>query len=218
MTLNKIFFFALLVVVLSTSSCSDSNDPTPELIVSTNFSNLDADAGTGRGSMGEVLGATGKFTFFSFKTGAIVDHADSASTKWDIAFRGTVIIVNSATSGPGTAQIQVMSGLYNDLLEAPVDGYKSDNDAAPIDPAPNSSLAIPTGSNNGWYTYDAANFIIKPTPGKFLVIKTSDGKYAKMEITNYYKDAPASPNYMTDIDRYYTFRYVYQPNDSRKFE
>ena len=56
-----------------------------------------------------------------------------------------------------------------------------------------------------------------PTAGKIIVAKTSDGRYAKMEILSYYKDAPATPTFNNEA-RYYTFRYVYQPNDTRSFE
>ena len=32
-----------------------------------------------------------------------------------------------------------------------------------------------------------------------------------MEILNYYKDAPANPT-LTSLSKYFTFKYVYQPN------
>ena len=87
-----------------------------------------------------------------------------------------------------------------------------DEDAFPSDTA--SGLAIPTGSDNGWYNYSGPpSYLITPLSGKILVIRTSDDKYAKMEILSYYKDAPANPDAFTDAGRYYTFNYVYQPND-----
>lgn len=207
---------AIILIASSLMSCSDDNT-TPDPIVSTSFSNLDADAGTGRGSMGEILGATGKFTFFSFKTGAVVDHADSASAKWDIGFRGTTIIVNNGSSGPGEGGAIVSAGIFDEMKTAPDAGYDIDS-LVTVSGGTKKTYAIPTGSGNGWYTYDAGAFVIKPTPGKFLVIKTADGHYAKMEILSYYKDAPSTPDFMTDIDRYYTFRFVYQPNDTKTFE
>ena len=59
--------------------------------------------------------------------------------------------------------------------------------------------------------------IITPIAGVTLVIRTADGKYAKMQIISYYKDAPQliDPNGQT---RMYTFRYVYQPNGTKKFQ
>jgi hypothetical protein len=195
--------------------CDKDEDPIP--VVSTTFTNLAADPGTGfNPNTGQPTGLTRKFTLFSFATGEIVANADSATTKWDLGFNGSTIIVNGTTSGPGTAQAQVVSGVFDSYNEAPADGYRSDNDVAPIAGAPNANLAIPTGSGNGWYTYDGAVMVNKPTAGKLIVVKTSAGRYAKMEILSYYKDAPASPT-SSSIARYYTFRYVYQPNDSRSF-
>ncbi|MBK7652567.1 MAG: HmuY family protein [Flammeovirgaceae bacterium] len=99
---------------------------------------------------------------------------------------------------------------FDELAEAPETGYLSDNDVAPIGGAPNTNLAIHTGSGKGWYTYDGAGMVNKPTAGKIILVKTSENRYAKMEILSYYKDAPANPTF-NNTARYYTFRYVYQP-------
>ena len=50
-------------------------------------------------------------------------------------------------------------------------------------------------------------------PGRILVIRTATGKYAKIEILNYYKggvtpDASASDNDKLTKQRYYTFRFL----------
>jgi hypothetical protein len=60
--------------------------------------------------------------------------------------------------------------------------------------------------------------VITATAGKVIVLKTADGKYAKMEILSYYKDAPAPVNPLRDIARYYTFQYVYQPDGSTRLK
>ena len=77
----------------------------------------------------------------------------------------------------------------------------------------NSGYAITTGSGNGWYTYAGPpTHLITPTPGKILVFKTRDGKYAKVEILSYYQNAPVNPDAFVDATPYFTFNYVYQPN------
>jgi hypothetical protein len=77
-----------------------------------------------------------------------------------------------------------------------------------------SGYAVPSGAGNGWYTYQGPPVnLITPTPGKILVFRTNDGKYAKMEILSYYKDAPENPDAYTSESRYYTFNYQYQPNE-----
>jgi hypothetical protein len=52
--------------------------------------------------------------------------------------------------------------------------------------------------------------VISAAPNKVLVIRTRDGKYAKVRIISYYKDE--DPSSYTNA-RYYTFDYLYQPND-----
>ena len=50
-----------------------------------------------------------------------------------------------------------------------------------------------------------------------MIFKTADSKYAKMEILSYYQDAPVTPT-STTKDRYYTFRYIYQADGSKKLK
>ncbi len=155
------------------------------------------------------------FTFFSFETGSIINDTDSASSKWDIGLSGTTIIVNSGVSGPGSAQAQVISGLFDEITTAPEDNYLSDSE---------NGFAIPTGSGNGWYTYNLnGNNIINPIPGKVIMLKTSNDNYVKFEIVNYYKGNPdtTTPAFI-DLNtrpegRYYTLKFALQIDGSRVF-
>ena len=205
---TPILVAALAVFVLA---CKDDN-PAPEPVVATTMTDVSADPGTGiNPANGQPTGLTNKFTLFSFKTGTIIANTDSATTKWDVGFRRTTIIINGGTSGPGAAGAIVKTGLFDELLEAPSDGYLKDDKNATV------KYAIPTGSGNGWYTYDGGAQVIKPTAGKFLLFQTADGRYAKVEILSYYKGAKTNP-VNTDVAGYYTFRYVYQPNDTKSFK
>lgn len=161
--------------------------------------------------------STKNFTLFSFADGATVTNTDSATTKWDIGFRGTTIILNSGTSGPGNAAGQTVSGIFEEILEAPADGYAVDGTTKAI-----------VGSG-GWYTYtgEAATgpkHAILPNAGKILILKTADGKYVKMEILSYYKGNPNTTTAeFADLAtrpaaRYYTFRYIYQPDGTSNLE
>ena len=145
------------------------------------------------------------YTFYSLVTKGTVPYTDSASTKWDLAFRGTNVLVNGGTSGPGQGGAQVKATLFEELVTAPTTGYAVDGATA---------KAIPTGSGNGWYNYDANTHVISPIAGRIIALRTALGKYAKVEIQNYYKDAPITPNVNTDPSGYYTFRYVYQADGS----
>lgn len=179
----------------------DSNDPGKlEALL---ISNLPADPPTGFGSMGQPIGTTGKYTFFSFSTGEVVANADSLTNKWDIGFRGTSIIINGGTNRIGTGGVQLFTGIFEDLKTAPEAGYLTDN---------GNTLAVPST----WYTYDPNAKTVTPNAGTVFIIKTGAGKYAKMEIVSYYFDAPAAPT-MNNPSRYYTFKYVYQKDGSRNF-
>lgn len=61
------------------------------------------------------------------------------------------------------------------------------------------------------------NKVPVPVTGKFIVLKTATGKYAKLEVTSYYKDAPAAPT-ATSVSRFYHFRFVLQANGTRNFK
>lgn len=151
----------------------------------------------------------GGYTFFSFSNG-IVDKADSASVAWDIAFRSTSIIVNNGISGPGETQLGIVDGIFSEIGEVPAAvSWKSDASA--------ESMAVPSGSGNGWYAYNPTNHEISPIAGKVFLVKTNAGNYAKFEILSYYKGAPTEYD-ISIPGRYYTFRYVYQPNGSMNFE
>ena len=206
--------FTLVSTVVLFFSCKKDNVTAPVVLETKTVSNLPADTIIGLTSNGQPYGS-GKFTFYSLETNKIIDNADSASTKWDLGFRGTTIITNSGTGGPGNGGAFVFTGIFSDLTAISADSTFR-TDSAP------TSYAIKTGSGNGWYSYNGATQLITPVPGRVLVIRTATGKYAKLEILNYYKggvtpDATASDNDKLTKQRYFTFRYLYQPNGSKNF-
>lgn len=202
---NGILFVLLSSAVLFTASCSkdDNDNPQPKQELQTVLvKDLPADPTTRDPNTGEVVGGTNKFTFFRFSDSTIVPNSDSASNKWDIGFRGTTIILNSNISGPGNATGQVVKSTLDALTTAPEGNYLSDSTSGNV--------------FADWYDYNMQEHVITPKPGYILVIHTNDGKYVKMEILSYYKGAPATPT-SDDVQRHYTFRYVYQEDGSRNF-
>lgn len=211
---TKSLILLLSSAALTTLISCEKDDPAPVTVSAETVTNLPADPPSGgyNPTNGQPIGVTKKYTLFSFDTGAIVANADSATNKWDLGFNGTTIIANGGTSGPGTAGVQVVSGIFDEIDVAPETGYLTDdNTTVPV------TYAIPKGSGNGWYNYDGATNVITPIAGRVILVKTSAGKYAKMEILSYYKDSPVSPS-SADIDRYYTFRFVYQSANSNSLE
>jgi hypothetical protein len=191
----------------------DSTDPIDtEPLEATLVEDIPADPVT-RDPGDEGPGATtGRYTFFSLRENEVIPSADSASTKWDIAFNATTIRVNNGVSGPGEGGVQVVQGLIEEVTEAPADGYDVDSE---------DGLAIPAGSGNGWYNYSGPpNHLITPIPGRVLVVRTADGRYAKVRLLSYYKGNPSQLPADSEAhpDRHYTFEYVFQPDGSRVLE
>ena len=199
-------------------ACDDNNPIPPVGLQAVTVQNLIADTiigiTPGVPPAGGIPYGAGKFTFYSLETNSIIPSTDSASNRWDLGFRGTTIITNSGSSGPGQGGAFFWTGLFADLKSIPADSTFR------VDAAPN--FAIPVGSGRAWYTYSQAEQLVRPIPGKILVIRTSSGKFAKVEILNYYKGGvtpavtePDSVKYK--LQRHYTFRYTFQPNGSRDF-
>ncbi len=193
----------LFLATLLCASCSkEDNSPQPQPTPLRTQVIYDLPADTGKKMI---------FTLFRFSDSTIVSNSDSNSTKWDIGFAGTTIITNSGVRGPGQGGAIVLKDVdFNSIKEAPETGYKIENSL--------TDLAIPTGSGNGWYNYNPQTHVVSPIPGRVLIIRTADGKYVKMQIISYWKGNPQPIDPFTHKERYYTFRYVYQPNGSRKFE
>ncbi len=207
--------FAIYIILsASIAACSKSTSTVVLPIAALSVKDIPADTVVGLSAQGAPI-TNGKYTFYSLEKNAIVPNTDSASTKWDIAFMATRIIINGGTSGAGQGGAFVYTGLFDDLKIIPADSvFKTDN-------AP-TSYAITAGSGKGWYTYDGLNNLITPLAGRVLVIRTASGKYVKMEITSYYKGGATLPASASDMEkltkqRYYSFRFAYQPNGTKMF-
>lgn len=220
--MKKIAIYSTVAFAIIFSACKKDaanvvTDPTAynvsvsEKIVT--VKNLPADTILGIGQFGPY--GAGKYTFFSLSNQSLVPNSDSATGNWDVAFAGTTIRINAGTSGPGNGGAFVYNGTFDALTTVPVDStFRIDNAPA--------SYAITKGSGNGWYNYDGQNTLVTAIPGRTLVIKTATGKYAKMEIMNYYKGGATPLSTATDSikafdSRYFTFRYTYQANGTTTF-
>ena len=200
--MKTIKLFTISFLLSFTLSCDDDNNIGVNTI-STTIEDLHAPQ---EGGQGQTI--SGPFTKFDFESGS----ETQSETNWDIAFRGTSIIVNGGVSlgtndepeRNGNAAAYIFEGTMDEMQIVETSLFIQDSE---------SGYAIPTGSGNGWYTYSGApTYLISPTPGKILVFRTHDNKYAKVEILSYYLGAPENPDAFTDPSRYYTFNYVYQPN------
>ena len=155
---------------------------------------------------------TGKYEKFSFSEGDTVSHDN-----WDVAFRGTTIIVNGGDSYNinqperiGNAAVYIATGVMLDIRTVDLSKLEQDNTSGP---AIVDDLGI---SGDGWASYDMSTHIISPIAGRILVFRTHDDKYAKMEIVYYY-DSPNPDPSNGDYGGYYTFNYVYQSDGGLTF-
>lgn len=213
---SAIIMFASCKKDDTTVTIDKTNDGTFKVFTEgkiTTVQNLMADTIIGLAPSGQPYGAN-KFTFFSIERNELVPSTDSATTKWDVAFRGTTILTNAGTSGPGAGGAFVQIGTFDALTAVSPDSTFR-TDAAPV-------YAITTGSGKGWYNYDGANNLVTPLPGRVLVIRTASGRYAKLEIVNYYKKGVTPSASATDEEklhsqRYYGFRYTFQADGTKNF-
>ncbi|WP_417799539.1 HmuY family protein [Tenacibaculum sp.] len=196
---------AITMLAFVAVSCSDNDDVVLEDVVVKKVENLHAKE-TSDYSVSPPL-VSGEFVKFSFKTGEVV-----TGNNWDIAFRGTTILVNggekTGISGEpdrtGNAALVVVDGVFSEITSVTNDfNFVQDKEG---------NLALPKGT---WYTYSGPpQHKISPVAGKIIVVKTTDGTYAKIEILSYYKDMDSSnsSNPANSGAQYYTFNYVYNPN------
>jgi hypothetical protein len=194
-SIKNLLFIALAAVMVN--ACDDDNN-TIEPLEATLVTDLPAVS-------------TNRFVFYSLRTNSVV--TDSASMNWDIGMRAPaqgipVFIFNGSPSGPGQGGAMIVDGILDEYAEAPATGY--------------SAAAV----NNGWYTYtgtSAPQHAVIPTAGKIFVLKTADGKYAKLQMISGYQGNPdtSTPAFADVRTRalfgYFTFRFVVQPDGSRKF-
>lgn len=166
---------ALAVLVLSACSVTDPNEG---LIVD---------------QPGSVTVPAGQDTvIYSLRAGGVVldslsptgeiEADSSATTTWDIGFRGTDVVLNGGTSGPGAGVGVVVDVPYEDITEGRLDsfGYRRDGasecaSGPPRAVCPGDLLAV---SDDGT--------TVTPVPGRTLVLRLGDNAgFAKLQLVSY---------------------------------
>lgn len=206
--MQTVKLFSFLALIIGFCSCNSDLIIDPILdLESKKISNLEAPQEGGiNQTTGQPLPISGEFTKFSFSSGEITD----SETDWDIAFRGLSIIVNGGSSSE-TIDEPERSGNGAAYLASGTMGSINDVDISLLEEDSGNGYVL-----SDWYTYSGPpSHLITPTAGKILVIRTNDDRYAKVEILSYYKDAPSNPDPFANEARYYTFNYVYQPNEGQ---
>tara|TARA_R110002051_G_scaffold150050_2_gene222663 strand:+ start:535 stop:1146 length:612 start_codon:yes stop_codon:yes gene_type:complete len=201
---NLSMLLSLFLSLFVFMACDPADEDEPqlplvaEMVVDLSAPNDVIDRGTGQ------VVEEKPFQYYSLSENKLLSENES----WDLAFKGTTIRTNAAKNVSAT----LVDGVFQEIKEVPETAtFTLDTEA---------ELAIPTGSGNGWYSYNPSTHAIKPIPGKVILLQTASGNYAKVEILSYYKGSPSDEELdpLTDEGATYTFQFVLQPNGTTKFE
>lgn len=142
------------------------------------------------GPVSYTVDATGEaWTYFDFSRASVVE--DPADTEWDLAFRRHSVIANGGPGFAGSGGILETEVAFDSLDAAPAAGYAMNRVRGDT-----VNEAI-----EDWYDYSWTSHILRPRPATY-VVRTADGKYAKIALVSYYCPGARAGCI--------TFRYVYQ--------
>jgi hypothetical protein len=200
---NLLFITSVFSLMMIFTSCEDDgNDvrPDPESATVT----IDASNYT-------------EWVYFSFEEGQTVNISDySGSMDWDLGFHRYDLRVNCGTSGPGSGgSLATGQTDFNVVETAPSSGYSMNDyimiavdvssmppvmERVPGDTVLANWISMKHGQMGPEYSYSNETF----------VIKTADGKYAKIWLKDYFNE---------DGDGgHITMKYSYQPDGSTKLD
>ena len=200
--------FVFIIAFLTSCEKSNNHDIVNEELLS--FVELDASDFILNLSDTSV---TGRFVKFSFSEGDTINH-----NNWDVAFRGTTLIVNGGEEAhndqpdrTGNSAVYIAIGSMSEINDIDTNRLLQDNSSgsAILENMMVDDLGI---SGEGWASYNYQTHIISPIPGRVLVFRTHDNNYAKMEILYFYNNPNPEPQ-NGDYGGFYTFNYVYQSEE-----
>jgi HmuY protein len=151
--------------------------------------------------------ASERWTFFDFSRSSVVEISHQFGTDWDLAFQRHKILANGGATNPkGRGAILNLGAVaFDAVIEAPAGGYVADSIASiNAETLTTENLAI-----NPWYHYNFLTHVLRPKANVY-VVRTADGKYAKMRLVSYYCDGGQASGC-------FTIEYVYQGDGSRRF-
>ena len=139
--------------------------------------------------------------YFDFSRGAVVAVQDPKTDDWDLAFRRYIIRTNGGSTNPAG------QGAVANLGEQDFAALQHVPDKANfiVDIHPKKRLHSYSPVFEKWYNYSYLANVLAPKPVVYLV-RTQDGKYAKMRLLSYYCTG--------NVSGCLTFEYVYQGDGS----
>ncbi|MBO9541418.1 hypothetical protein J7643_12590 [bacterium] len=126
-----------------------------------------------------------EWTYYDFDAKRVVE---ASSPSWDLAFQTTNIKSNGGINGTGGVKVARLSADFDGLKDAPASGYKTDaEDSDDADTKPDYAFA----TDGGWYDYNSTTHVVTPK-NVVYVVRTTEGRYVKLQMTKYYDDAGTS--------------------------
>jgi hypothetical protein len=142
--------------------------------------------------------------YFDFSRGSVVPVDNPKTSDWDLSIRRHVIRTNGGATNPnGQAALLALEG-----QELGAVSRVPDEAAFVSDVRDKKRLHPYNAVVDKWYKYSYTTNVLLPKPIVYLV-RTQDGKYAKMRIVSYYCKG--------NISGCMTIEYVYQGDGSRQF-
>ena len=143
------------------------------------------------------------WVYFDFSRAAVVPVLDPKTDGWDLAFKRYVVRTNGGRSNPD-GQGAVLKLSRRDF--ASLTGVPQEQPFQ-ADVHPKNRLHPFNPALEKWYNYSYLANVLAPKP-EVYVIRTQDGKYAKMRMLSYYCAG--------NVAGCMTFEYVYQGDGSRR--
>jgi hypothetical protein len=198
--MKKIVYVSLSLMVLFFACKKDEDDTNPTLSQTFVINSTDASG----------------WEYFSFAKNDTITVADpSTSTEWDLAFQRYRIKTNSGKSGSGqggaaNTYLTGQSGFDDLKLASDTLRFVTD-DAVQIAVQGGYSTYVVNPAMYTWFTMEMATMGTQIVPtDNIYVVKTGDGKYAKVWIKSYYS--------ATNASGYVTIQYKYQADGSKNLE
>lgn len=137
------------------------------------------------------------WTRFDLARGTVANPGED----WDLAVKRYRLAVNGGDGFDGEGGVRRLDMPFDSVTEAPEEGYEQSRVSGGGDTV-NAVL-------DDWYGYSLFSHLLEPEPATF-VIRTHDGKYAKIAILGYYCPGPEAGCL--------TLEYVYQGDGSRRLD
>lgn len=205
----KLVLFALVSLAMVTVSCSKDDD---EDVAPTT-----GDLKTGDVILSRKTAYGNDWIYYSFAEGTEVDSTNHVSTlTWDIAFNRYNVRTNSGLSGSGQGGAYDAGEVdFSSVLEANESGYTVDDTIQIVETFTGQGVTFMTSTGNDIFkecvemvhgnqgpSYETSDHI--------YVIKTANGKYAKVWIKGYYSEGGESG--------FINMKYSYQAGEGRELE